>query len=156
MANSAVPAAIANLLVILRARPALQDGVLILDGPPVGDVSRADVFSVGWSPDGDLAAEIAQDFNAAGARTRDEVFAINCYLDVWNGGDDIAATRARVFDLFAEIEMALRASDLAPEAPTLNGAVQWAHLTKGALRQTFTDKGARVALTFAVSCQARI
>ncbi|WP_330349573.1 hypothetical protein [Streptomyces sp. NBC_00582] len=156
MANSKVPAAIANLLAILRARPALQQGLLILDGPAVVDVSQADLISVGWSPDGDQAVELVQDFNAAGARTRNEQFAIHCVIDVWNGGNDIAAVRVRVFEIFAEIENALRASDLTPDAPTLNNTVLWAHLTSGVLRQSFTEQGARVALSFTVTCQARI
>ncbi|MEV1063378.1 hypothetical protein [Streptomyces sp. NPDC050263] len=156
MATSAVPNAITQLLAILAARPALQQGVLILDGPPTGDVSQADLIAVGWSIDGDQAVEMTQNFNAAGARTRNEQFAINGVIDVWNGGDSIAAVRVRTFDLFAEIEEALRASALNPTAPTLNGAVLWAHLTSGVLRQTFTEQGARVALAFTVTCQARI
>lgn len=156
MATSAVPAAITKLVEILNARPALQDGVLILDGPPVVDVAQSDLIAVGWSPDGDQAVELVQDFNAAGARTRDEQFAINGVIDVWNGGDSIAAVRERAFDLFAEIEEALRASDLNRTAPTLNGAVLWAHLTRGVLRQTFTEQGARAVLAFTVSCHARI
>lgn len=151
-----MPNAITQLLAILAARPALQNGVLILDGPPTNDVSQADLISVGWSPDGDQAAEFAQDFNAAGARTRNESFSISGVIDVWNGDDSIAAVRRRVFELFAEIENALRASDLNRDAPTLNGVVLWAHLTRGVLRQTFTEQGARAALTFAVTCQARI
>ncbi|MET9099944.1 hypothetical protein [Streptomyces antibioticus] len=156
MATSAVPGAITELLVILRGLPAFQDGVLVLDGPPTVDVSRADIVAVGWSPDGDQAVEMVQDFNAAGARTRNESFAISCVIDVWTGGQDFVPARDRVFELFAAIEDAVRASGLNPTAPTLNGAVLWAHLTKGVLRQTYTDQGPRVALAFTVSCEARI
>ncbi|MFE1925797.1 hypothetical protein ACFW91_24900 [Streptomyces asoensis] len=156
MSTSTVPAAITQLLAILNARPALQQDVLILDGPPAHDVSRLDLIAVGWSPDGDQAVDMAQEFNAAGARTRNEMYAINGVIDVWNGGDSIAVVRDRVFALFAEIEDAIRASGSNPTAPDLNGAVLWAHITRGVLRQTFTEQGARAALTFAVTCQARI
>ncbi|WP_155054587.1 hypothetical protein [Streptomyces blattellae] len=156
METSAVPGAITQLLAILRARPELQTEVLILDGPPTIDVSREDFIAVGWTPESDQAAELAQNFNAAGARTRDEDFGINGWIDVWSGGDDVSAVRARVFELFGVIEAAVRASGSSPEAPTLNGAVLWAHLTHGVLRQPFTDQGARAALAFTVTCHARI
>jgi hypothetical protein len=156
MATSAVPDAIANLLAILRARPELQTGVLVFDGPPTDDVSREDVIAVGWSPDGDQAAEIVQNFNAAGARTRDEDFTIDGWIDTWIGDPDIATVRARAFELFGVLEQAVRASGSNPEAPTLNGAVLWAHVTRGVLRQPFTSQGARAALGFTVTCRARI
>ena len=156
MATSAVPGAIAELLVILRARPELQTGVQITDGPPTADISRDDLVAVGWSFDGDQAAELVQDFNAAGARTRDENFAVTGVIDVWSGDDSFAAARARVFVLFGVLENAVRASGSSPDAPTLNGAVLWAHLTRGVLRQSFTDQGVRAGLAFTVTCRARI
>ncbi|MFD0437005.1 hypothetical protein [Streptomyces chartreusis] len=156
MATSAVPGAIEQLLTILRARPELQEGVVVLDGPPAEDVSRIDVIAVGWSAEGDQAVELAQNFNAAGARTRNEDFAIHGVIDVWIGDPDISIVRARAFELFGVIEDAIRASGPNPTAPTLNGAVLWAHLTNGALRQFFTDQGTRAALAFTVTCHARI
>ena len=56
----------------------------------------------------------------------------------------------------AEVEQELRATGPNPEAPTLNGAVMWAHLTRASLRQYFTDQGTRAALAFTVTCHARI
>lgn len=156
MSTSAVPNAIVQLLDILRAHPDLQKGVHILDGPPVGDVSRDDLIAVGWSAEGDQAVELTQNFNAAGARTRDEDFAIHGVIDAWVGDPNLAAVRTRVFELFGVIEDAIRASGGNPTAPTLNGAVLWAHLTSGGLRQFFTDQGARAALAFTVTCHARI
>ncbi|MEV8043565.1 hypothetical protein AB0P02_06890 [Streptomyces griseoluteus] len=155
MASSAVPGAIAALLQILRTADSLT-GVEVIDGPPVDDISNADFLAVGWSGGEDEAVAIAQDFNAAGARTRDEEFTIACVLDVWSGDDNVAAARERAFALLAVVEAALRASGPNPEAPTLNGAVLWAHLTRASLRQYFTDQGVRAALGFAVSCHARI
>lgn len=155
MATSALPGAITALLAILNAANGL-DGVLLIDGPPVGDVATSDFLAVGWSGGEDQAAEVQQDFNAAGARTRDEEFAITNVIDVWDGGEDFAAVRTRAFEILGVVEQAIRATGPNPEAPTLNGAVLWAHLTRATLRQYFTDQGARVALAFTVSCHARI
>jgi len=129
---------------------------VVLDGPPTDDVATEDILAVGWSTNEDTAAELTQDFNAAGARTRNEDFAIACVVDAWSGDDGFATVRARVFDIFGVVETELRATGGRPEAPNLNGAVLWAHITRGVLRQYFTDQGARVALAFTVTCHARI
>ncbi|MGV2914494.1 hypothetical protein [Streptomyces alfalfae] len=155
MSTSALPGAITALLAVLRAAGGLSN-VLVIDGPPSGDVATADFLTVGWSGGEDQAAEVQQEFNAAGARTRDEEFVISNAIDVWDGGEDFTALRQRAFDILAVVEQALRATGSNPEAPTLNGAVLWAHLTRASLRQYFTDQGARVALGFTVSCHARI
>jgi len=60
-----------------------------------------------------------------------------------------------VFTLVAAVETALRATDAAPTAPTLNGAVLWAHLTTGNLQQVQSE-GAVAGLAFTVTCRARI
>ncbi|MFM9542323.1 hypothetical protein [Streptomyces turgidiscabies] len=156
MATSAVPGAITQLLAILRDRPELQTGVQVIDGPPTDDISQDDLIIVGWSFDGDQAADLVQNFNAAGARTRNEDFAITGVIDVWSGGDSFADARARAFELLGVLELAIRASGSAPEAPNLNGAVLWAHLTRGVLRQTYTEQGVRAGLAFTVTCHARI
>lgn len=155
MATSAVPGAIAALLAILRAAPALSD-VQVIDGPPTKDMADPDFIAVGWSPDGDQSAQLVQDFNAAGARTRDEDFEITGWIDCWRGDQDFTAVRDRAFAILAIVESAIRATGINPEAPTLNGAVMWAHLTGGVLRQSFTDQGTRAALSFTVTCHARI
>jgi hypothetical protein len=156
MATSAVPGAILALLSILRARAEFQEGVDVLDGPPAEDVATQDMVVIGWSPEGDQSAELAQDFNAAGARTRDEDFNVIGVIDCWTGDDNFAPVRARVFELFGVIEQAIRASGSNPSAPNLDGAVLWAHLTRGVLHQFNTDQGRRAALTFTVTCRARI
>lgn len=155
MATSAVPGAITALLEILRAASALS-GVQVLDGPPVGDQSAQDYVAVGYQEGAEEAVQMAQDFNAAGARTRDEAFDILCWIDTWTGDSDMSVRRARAYALLAVIEDVLRASGANPTAPTLNGAVQWAHLTSASLRQANTDQGVRVAVAFSVSCRARI
>ncbi|WP_406730895.1 hypothetical protein [Streptomyces sp. NBC_01794] len=155
MATSAVPGAIAALLAILRAAAELSD-VQVLDGPPTGDMSAAEYVSVGWQPDGDESVQIVQDFNAAGARTRDEDFAILCWLDTWTGDSEVSARRVRAFELLAVVESAIRASGGSPAAPTLNGAVLWSHLTNAVLKQANTDQGVRAGIAFTVTCRARI
>lgn len=154
MATSAVPNAITQLLALLRDPPI--ENADVIDGPPTDDVNTQDLIVIGWVPDGDQAAELQQSWNAAGARTRDETFAITGWIDVWSGDTDFAVVRARVFELLGEIEQRLRATGLKPEAPTLNGAVQWAELASGVLRQSHTEQGVRAALSFAVTCHARI
>ncbi|MER7738890.1 hypothetical protein ABTX34_11285 [Streptomyces sp. NPDC096538] len=154
MLTSRVPAAIEQLLVILRARPALDD-VAIVDGPASVNATELRRIHVGWAPGADSAVAIQQQFNGAGARTRDEAFDISCYAEARAGDKDMKARRAEVFALVGEVEQALRASNEAPEAPTLNGTVLWAHLTTGDLQQLQAE-GSLAGLAFTVTCQARI
>jgi hypothetical protein len=153
--TSRAPEAVAALLAILRAAPALSD-VTIVDGPTATNFSGKRRLCVGWSPSGDGAVDIEQTFNSAGARTRDESFTIRCYAEARAGDTDMSLRRETVFDMVAVVEQALRATDVAPEAPTLNGTVLWAHLTTGNLAQEQTGDGALAGLSFTVSCRARI
>ncbi|MGW6210937.1 hypothetical protein [Streptomyces sp. NPDC055109] len=154
MPTSAVPAAITQLLAILR-EPAIAD-VDITDGPPTDDESRTDLIAIGWNPEADQAAESQQQFNSAGARSRDEDFVITGWIDVWSGDEDFALVRARAFELLGVVEERLRATNADPLAPNLNGAVMWAHLTSSSLHQSHTNQGVRAALGFTVTCHARI
>ncbi|WP_442653787.1 hypothetical protein [Streptomyces pseudogriseolus] len=149
-----MPAAIEQLLVILRARPALDD-VAIVDGPASVNASELRRIHVGWAPGADSSVALQQQFNGAGARTRDEAFDISCYAEARAGDKDMKARRDEVFALVGEVEQALRASNEAPEAPTLNNTVLWAHLTTGDLQQLQAE-GSLAGLTFTVTCQARI
>ena len=154
MATSRVPAAVAALLAILRAAPALA-GVRIVDGPEAVNATDRDRIHVGWSPGADAAVGLTQAFAYAGARRRDEEFEIACYAESRAGEKDMALRRIRVFELVAAVEEALRATDAAPEAPTLNGTVLWAHLTTGSLQQAQAE-GSLAGLAFTISCRARI
>ncbi|MFG2747248.1 hypothetical protein ACGFY0_45355, partial [Streptomyces chartreusis] len=134
--TSRVPAAVAALLSILRAAPALTSaGVAVLDGPVAVNLTERKRIYVGWQPSGDAAVSLVQDFNGAGARTRDEDFVISGYVESRSGDKDMSIHRTRVFEILAAVEDALRATEAAPEAPTLNGTVLWAHLTAGDLFQ---------------------
>jgi hypothetical protein len=154
MVTSRVPAAVDALLAILRAAPALAD-VRIVDGPESVNLTERHRIYVGWQQNAESAVDLVQDFNSAGARTRDEDFTIACYAESRTGDKDMAVRRARVFEIVAAVETALRATDAAPEAPTLNGTVLWSHVTAGALIQE-QDRGALAGLNFTVSCRARI
>lgn len=155
MVTSRVPAAVAALLDILRAAPSLAGSVHIEDGPTAVNLTDNDRIYVGWQPNSEAAVNLLQDFNAAGARTRDENFIINCYAESRAGDKDMSLRRDRVYEILGVVETALRASDAFPEAPTLNGTVLWAHLTAGDLDQSKSE-GARAGLNFSVSCFARI
>lgn len=154
MATSAVPAAVDALLAILRAAPGLADA-RVVDGPVATNLADRRLLFVGWQPGTDAAVVLEQDFASAGARTRDESFEISCYAETRSGDKDMAAQRAAVFALVAAVETALRATDAAPTAPTLNGTVLWAHLTTGNLSQVQSE-GTVAGLAFTVTCRARI
>jgi len=154
MLTSRVPAAVDALLAILRAAPALAE-VRIVDGPESVNLTDRDRIHVGWQPGGEAAVALTQDFNGAGARTRDEEFEISCYAESRSGDKDMAVRRSKAFELVGAVEEALRATNAAPTAPTLGGAVLWAHLTTGNLTQAQSE-GALAGVAFAVTCRARI
>lgn len=156
MATSAVPAAVDALLAILRASPALTD-VRIIDGPPAStNLTERHRIYVGWSPGSEQAVDIEQDFAYAGARRRDEEAAVSCYAESRAGDTDMQLRRTKVFELLAAVEDALRATDAAPEAPTLTGTVLWSQLSAGALVQEQNPDGALAGLAFTVRLRARI
>jgi hypothetical protein len=155
MLTSRVPDAVDALLTILRASPALS-GVLVQDGPVTVNLSDPRRVYVGWQPGGDTAVALTQEFNAAGARTRDEAFEVSCYAESRSGETDMAAQRRDVFAIVAAVETALRATNDAPTAPTLNNTVLWSHLTAGDLAQLQTNDGVLAGLSFTVTCRARI
>jgi len=154
VATSRVPAAVDALLAILQAVPALTE-VRVVDGPDAVNATERHRIHIGWQPDAEAAVVLQQAFASAGARTRDEEFSISCYAESRGGDKDMAARRAKVFAMVAAVEDALRATDAAPEAPTLNGTVLWSELTTGNLQQAQAE-GAVAGLAFTVACRARI
>lgn len=154
MTTSRVPAAIDALLTLCRASAGLA-GVEVVDGPPVVNLSNPDRLHIGWKPGEDLAVSLSQDFAGAGARRRDEQFQIQGYAETRSGEIDMQARRARVFEILAAVEDVLRATDANPTAPTLNGAVQFADLVTGDLRQYQTE-GSAAGVEFVIACRARL
>ncbi|MGW7195547.1 hypothetical protein [Streptomyces chryseus] len=153
MSASAVPDAVDALVDILRTVTDPQT-ITVTDGPPRTNASN-DQLLVGWQPGGEASVTLTQDFAGAGARRRDEAFEIHGYIEARSGDPDMQARRHRAFEILGLIETALRASDAEPQAPTLRGTVQWAHLTAGNLTQDNSD-GSQAGLAFSVTCRARI
>lgn len=155
-ATSRIPAAIDALVALLAA--AVGATTNVLDGPPLawdaistaaGSVSEDRWLFVGASPDGDDAAEGSQEFNAAGAVSRDEQLLIRCAVYV-SGGDQVAKTRRDdAFALVAAVEAAVRAD------PSLSGAVLYARVAGvDSYRPRQTEDGSDCLVTFAVAARA--
>lgn len=155
MATSRVPEAIDALLTLCRAAPALADAT-VTDGPPLTNLAAPALLFIGWAPGGLPAASIVQDFASAGARRRDETFTITGYAECRSGDTGMQAARTAVFALAAAVETILRATNVQPDAPTLGGAVLWAHLIAGDLTQQQTADGVLAGLTLTISCRARL
>lgn len=155
MPTSRVPDAIDALVDLCTASPSLAV-VTVTDGPPLDDLTNPDLLFIGWAPAAETAASIRQDFAGAGARRRDEDFSITCYAESRSGDTDMKVLRRQVFGLVASVEQLLRATNDQPDAPTLGGAVLWAHLTAGDLTQQQNDDGTLAGLTFTIACHARL
>jgi hypothetical protein len=153
--NSAVPGAVNALLAIL-AEPSTAAAVDLRDGPPTVNIDAGDLLFIGYTPDTDIAVTAQQQFASAGARRRDETFQIGCYAESRSGSDNMAARRARVYEIAALVEDALRATNDRPTAPNLNDTVLWAHLTTGDLRQLQGPETCTAGLSITITCQARI
>lgn len=156
--TSAIVPAIEALLAALAARPALSR-VDVVDGPPLDwdemrlpDPERGDgtrYLFVGASPEDDTAAEGAQDFNAAGAVSRDEMFTVACTAVAVDGGGVMATARARARALVAEVEQCIRAD------VTIGDTVLYSRVsTVDRLDQEQNDRGASVVIVFSVACRA--
>ncbi|WP_098010488.1 hypothetical protein [Streptomyces sp. sk226] len=155
MAVSAVPDAVKQLLALLdTAAGPLLNGVRIMDGPPGPNFSDRERINIGWAPGTDQAVEIQQGFASAGARRRDEDFNITCYAEVSWGDTRMDLRRQRLFAILDGVDKVLRNSG--PAGTTLNGSVQWAHLTVASLAQVQDPDGAMASAVFTVSCRARI
>jgi hypothetical protein len=137
--TSRIPATIDALVSIFAA--ALPD-VQILDGPPNVNLA-SDFVTVGWSPYKDTAVDATQQFVSLGAQQREE--------DFYSGDTGTSARRARVFQLVAAAEMALRAD------VTLGGVLTlWAEMGDCILHQEIDDRGLVVGVTFHIHCKTRI
>lgn len=160
MTTSRVPAAIDALVSTLRA--SLGSGATVVDGPPLdwddltlpesqtaAYTNRLKYLFVGAGPDSDTAASGGQDFNAAGAVSRDETFAIECVVYVRSGNDDIKARRDEAFTLLAAAETALRTD------PSLGGAVLYSRVAAlSDVLQRQTRQGSDCVISFTVACRA--
>lgn len=159
--TSAMHDAITNAVRLLRAEPDF-DQVDVIDGPPFeweplrvveqrGDGRRyLFVGAVPDSDDGD-AAKGKQEFGGTGgaARSRDERFTVSCTAVVLDGGEDVPAVRAELFDMLAVVERVLLFD------PTLDDAVLYSEFAGvDSLNQFFTDRGLTERATFDIACRA--
>lgn len=158
--TSRIPAGIDALLGVLAVRPALAQ-VDIIDGPPLawgaiklatsstGDGQR--YLFIGAGLDGTMASEGVQEFNAAGAVSRDERFEVLCVALAWSGdGAAVKATRDLAFALVGEVEQAIRAD------PSLGNAVLYCLLSSVDRHDQIQqpDRGLSVTVSFRVAFRA--
>jgi len=146
-----------DALVALAA--AQLPGVDVVDGPPlnwdqitlavpqIGDGSR--YLFVGAQPQSVTWVQGQQDFNAAGAVSRDENFEVFCTA-LGYSGDGVAKTaRDLALAVLAGMEQAIRAD------PSLGGAVLYSRVStvdRGDV--TLASSGVNVPIVFRVACRA--
>ena len=148
--TSSVPAAIAGLVAAFTASGQLGGaGVPVRDGPQLTAASGQEAVAVGYvgNQDEDVVTGTASPEGQAVLPDR-ERYAIMCAIEVIDAGADIAAARARAYQLHAACGAAIAAGH------TLGGAVLRASLGIGSLQQQQTDTGARARLIFPVNCDA--
>jgi hypothetical protein len=127
--------------------------VPVRDGPYVVRGSDPLFVVVGHNgdPESNNAAGGGQAWSALGTRARDETASVDCVVDGWSGGSDLAALRQTVEDALDAISTALRTD------PTLGGAVQSAGMGGTFnLSQEANEAGLFVRYPFTVDYMARI
>jgi hypothetical protein len=154
--TSRIPAAVDALITALNTAIGVTTNVV--DGPPLawdniqlpaGAVVEERFLFVGARPDDENPIEGDQDFNAAGAVSRDETFTIWCTAFVW-GGDQVMKTRRDdAFGIVAAVEQAIRTD------PSLAGAVLYSRMSgvQSAIGRQ-TEDGTDMTVVFAVACRA--
>ena len=156
MTTSRIGVATDALVTLSRAALA---GVDVVDGPPlswsaitlatpqIGDGFR--FLFIGAAPGSDTFVEGVQDFNAAGAVSRDERFDVICTALGWSGDSVAKTARDRSLGLMAAVETLIKAD------PSLGGAVLYSRVStvdRGDVQQN--DKGVSVPIVFRVACRA--
>ncbi|MGH8867813.1 MAG: hypothetical protein ACRDYU_07440 [Actinomycetes bacterium] len=144
---STAPAAITALVATFRAAPGLGPD-MVLDGPTVTDASIFEVVTVGYQDDERPIAVEAQTTREGPALVPNrERYSVYCAAAVLRGDTDIAAARARAYELLAAAATALAADK------TLGGAVMSAQLGEHSLTQEMPD-GALARVPFEVLVDA--
>jgi hypothetical protein len=154
--TSRIPAAVDALVVACAASIGATTNVV--DGPPlawdaialpVGAVSEDRFLFVGARPDDEVPIEGDQDFNAAGAVSRDETFTIYCTAYVFGGDQAMKTRRDDAFSIVAAVEQAIRTD------PSLAGAVLYSRMSgvQSAIPRQ-TEDGTDMTVVFAVACRS--
>lgn len=141
---TAVPAAIDNLIAILRATPALAK-VLILDGPWLDRPSDKDVIVIGWLPEENATVDWTED--TAGLGSYGERFDIQGLASSFSGGTLLKPPRDRCDFLLETVRTAVHAHS------TLNGAVSRARVIAQHMTPFQNESGSAVDTDFTVSCE---
>jgi hypothetical protein len=154
--TSRIPAACDALIALVTA--SIGSSTNVVDGPPLawdniqlptGAVGEDRFLFVGARPDDENPIEGDQDFNAAGAVSRDETFTVWCTAFVW-GGDQVMKTRRDdAFGIVAAVEQAIRTD------PSLAGAVLYSRMSgvQSAIGRQ-TEDGTDMTVVFAVACRS--
>lgn len=152
MSASAVPAVIDALVAAFAA--AVDADVQVLDGDLHSDDPAMRQVVVGAEAEEDVeSAATTQEWAALGNQAKKESGQVNCSVHVLDGAGGMRDARQAVYALFGVCEQALRpvSTPWLGVAGVLSGTV-----TSTTLRQEQTDDGARAALVFTVSYNARI
>lgn len=146
--SSTVPAALAAILELFKSAD-LGDAE-VFDGPEVTGSSAKQVVVVGWyTQESDtLAADGAVTMEGLAGDPDREQYVIRCAALVLDGGGDLAAARARAYELAAACGALIAANR------TLGGLVLRAGVTSQALRQDQPQGGARAIVEFGVGVDA--
>jgi hypothetical protein len=149
--SSAVGAVVTALVAAFGAQPALY-GVEVIDGPPVESPGAVDLVMVGhdYGPDSDAEITVEQEWADLACTRRTERGAVPCSVLSQTGDVDVPGRRARVLQLLAACEAALRA-DL-----SLGGVVRVAQLESAGAHQFTNDKGTAVVVPFTVTYVASV
>jgi len=147
---STYPAAQAALLALCQAGIDLDGEVR--DGPQVTNSAALEVIVIGYvTTADDTAADGSFGTGDMGQASVEETFTIHNALGVLSGSADpeaIAAGRARVFELHADVGALLAANR------GLGGVVMQAEMGPWTLREDTESGGYRAELRFSVDCRA--
>ncbi len=154
--TSRIPAATDAL--VTAAAAAVGATTTVVDGPPLSwgplqvaqpAVSETSYLFIGAHPDDDTSITGEQDFNAAGAVSRDEQVTIFCTIYVFSGDQVMKVTRDAGFAVLGQVEQFIRSD------PSLGGAVLYSRM--GAVQsvdQRQTEDGTDVTVVFTIAARA--
>lgn len=143
MATSRIPSARAALLTMLAARENL-DGVQVVGEMPAS-IGR-ELIMLG-------AADATQEYRTIGGPTgaaKHETFELDVLVTVLREGRGGTEADSRAFELFAEVESAIRTD------PTLSGSVDVAQIITYRHEPRVSDTAREAVLNITVRCETRI
>jgi hypothetical protein len=121
-------------------------GVQVFDGPPLSDVEVGDALALGLSIE-DVSAALGDERPSWGGR-RSESHDITGLVQSSSGGVDIAASRARAYELLGAVRAVLGAN------LDLGGVCDWARLVRTTYRPVQVADGSLVLIEFTIRVDA--